>query len=220
MLLVSVKLQAQQPELIDTWYLQNLIIDGNDNMPPSDSEVPYVYVIFTPTAFGTFVCAGIVGQIAYSGADNTFNITASITTNDCSLQENTTFQNLYLDGFYFINMTSPFSYAIEDIGNDTKQLTVTNVLGDEAVYTASTLGIEEFSSATFTVYPNPVKDILYVSGDSGFEDLNLTVYDLYGKEVIKTSTETIDMSGLTSGLYFLTVTNQNGTMVIKKIIKD
>ena len=218
-LLVTVKLQAQQPELIDTWYLQNLIIDGNDNIPPSDTEVPYVYAVFTPTAFGTFVCAGIVGTVAYNDDNNSFNLTASMTANDCSIfQENTDFQNLYLGVFYF-GRTSPFFYAIEELGNESKQLTVTNELGDQAIYTSSTLAVQEFSRTTIIVYPNPVKDILFISVNENFQDLNFIVYDLYGKEVIKTSNDTIDMSGLTSGLYYLAVTNQNGNVVVKKFIK-
>lgn len=58
-------------------------------------------------------------------------------------------------------------------------------------------------------YPNPTQDVLYFSGL--LEKSNLVIYDLNGRIVQKTnvsnSLETIDMSKLENGLYFIEISN-------------
>lgn len=64
---------------------------------------------------------------------------------------------------------------------------------------------------TLSLYPNPVYDALYVSGDIS-ERTTVFVYALSGIRVIQTqmtsSGEPIDVSGLTPGFYVLKVNGQ------------
>lgn len=62
-----------------------------------------------------------------------------------------------------------------------------------------------------TCYPNPTQDVLYLSGL--LEKSKLVIYDLNGRIVQKTnvsnSLETIDMSNLQNGLYFIEISNSH-----------
>lgn len=71
------------------------------------------------------------------------------------------------------------------------------------------------------VFPNPnAGNVLYVVSDLGLEK-QIKVYDLLGKEIIYTTIEgeTLDVSGLVSGVYFLAVTEAENTTVLKLIIQ-
>jgi polyhydroxybutyrate depolymerase len=67
------------------------------------------------------------------------------------------------------------------------------------------------------VYPNPVTEKLFVESVS---EIKLKVTDLLGKVIIaESTTNTIDVSGLTVGIYFLNITNGTEQNVVK-FIKD
>lgn len=68
------------------------------------------------------------------------------------------------------------------------------------------------------VYPNPVKDILKVSGESKVK--SITVYDLSGRKVIESNnTEFISFARLPKGLYLVNVKTENENKTIKVIKK-
>jgi hypothetical protein len=82
------------------------------------------------------------------------------------------------------------------------------------------LGIEEMISDTISMYPNPVGNELTISR---LEPTNeILVFDLSGKLLIRTiahaSTEKIDTSALSKGIYFLTL-NDGKTIKRSKILK-
>ncbi len=61
---------------------------------------------------------------------------------------------------------------------------------------------------TISIYPNPVSDILYIEGMTGVKVLEIVVIDIMGKEIITTFSpddNTIDISSLQAGLYFLKI---------------
>lgn len=68
------------------------------------------------------------------------------------------------------------------------------------------------------VYPNPVKDILNIRSTDQITDVK--VYDIQGKLIkVKFVTNSIDVSNLKSGVYFLQVTSEKGS-VAKRFIKQ
>jgi hypothetical protein len=84
--------------------------------------------------------------------------------------------------------------------------------------------------SSIIVYPNPTKGMLYLGGDvAKLKEVN--VYSISGQQVMFVSEEellsgsiingqsTIDLSKLTSGIYFIHLSNDSHT-TIKKIIKD
>lgn len=68
------------------------------------------------------------------------------------------------------------------------------------------------------VYPNPVKDILMVSGESKVN--SITVYNLSGKKVIESNnTKFISFTRLPKGLYLVNIKTEKETKTIKVIKK-
>jgi hypothetical protein len=82
------------------------------------------------------------------------------------------------------------------------------------------LGVDSYSLNDINVYPNPVNDALYIDNYENFNIEKLVIYDISGKELLtfKENFSQIDLSTLTTGLLFLKIETERGT-VIKRIIK-
>ena len=74
---------------------------------------------------------------------------------------------------------------------------------------------------TFDIYPNPVNDILYIETQT----LTVEIYDVYGRIQKLRNSETqklrnsIDVSNLKSGVYFVKVSTENGEAVQRFVKK-
>lgn len=96
-------------------------------------------------------------------------------------------------------------------------------LGGIYKYAGPALGIEDIASnKTFKVYPNPTNSQLNLSGASINE---VAVYDLLGKQVMtqKFSAQdqvSLNVSGLETGMYVLTATNDSGAKETVKFAKQ
>lgn len=77
---------------------------------------------------------------------------------------------------------------------------------------------EAKQSSEIEVYPNPVKDFIYVKADT---EMMYEVYELAGRIISKgqTSQRKIDLSSLVKGAYILKLYNAD-TTIMKKIIKE
>ena len=220
LILAATKVQAQDTELINnTWYLQNLIINGNDNIPTSNSEVSSITANFYLTEFFTSICDALSGSIVYDDNINEFNLNAGLTFDGCSNQINTDFQLLYLENFYFNNMSNPFVYSIQNEGNGSQTLIVNNSTGNQAIYTSDLLSVQEFSNSSINIHPNPFENVLYISELSTLQNLRMTIFDISGRQVLKTNNKIIEVQKLNSGIYFILLNNEQGRSIIKKLIK-
>jgi len=73
-------------------------------------------------------------------------------------------------------------------------------------------------NSSLTLYPNPVQNILYISGDDS-EDYDVEVYSVLGHLVLSVVNVTqIEVGGFNSGLYLIKITSDNSTQV-KRIVK-
>jgi len=79
------------------------------------------------------------------------------------------------------------------------------------------LSLDNQTQNKFKIYPNPIKDFLNI--DSDFNLSNLKVYSLDGRLVktINSPKNTVDLSGLNSGIYFLSLKTTSITENIKII---
>ncbi len=218
---------AQDQQLFEnTWYLQNVIIDGNDNLPPSNNEVTNITILFLQNAFyvSTHVCDVLDGNLIYDNTQFTFN-NWGMTLGGCVEQENSSFQNIYLDNFFVANINDTFTYNIVDESNNTKTLTITNSSENDAIYCNELLSMQDFNSSQFSIHPNPAKNKLYISATDQKENLAVKVFNTEGK-LLNTQTldvakqATIDVSNLSSGMYFLNIEDGNGNTEVKKFIKE
>lgn len=81
-----------------------------------------------------------------------------------------------------------------------------------------TIGIEDVAGNPIKVYPNPANSSLYVSGIDKAIPANAVITDVSGRKVLETSIYdgSIDISKLSAGLYFITI-SQNELTVTRKI---
>jgi len=85
-------------------------------------------------------------------------------------------------------------------------------LGDEVVVNIVTVKGEK---DLYTVYPNPVEHTLNISGDF----TRLTLMNINGGVILKSSENGINVSNLPTGVYFLMIESDKNAPVVKKIIK-
>lgn len=98
---------------------------------------------------------------------------------------------------------------------------VTDTSGCEnysANYYFTTIGIEDVAGSPIKIYPNPASSSLYISGLEKDIPAKAVITDISGRKVLETSIYegSIDISKLSAGLYFITV-SQNSLTVTNKI---
>jgi hypothetical protein len=233
-LLICNTIFAQDPQLPGaTWYLQNLIINGENYPPPYNDEIQNVEALFyaisngdSVNGFSTFVCNNLSGLVEYDSNNQSFSFPVPLeaTLIVCNLQVNEDFEGLYFN-FYDSTSGNQFNYTITTDSNDNKSLRIISNTGDQAIYSDHVLSSEDFYSPGFAIYPNPAKKELFMSSKSATGNLKVKILNIEGK-LLSTQTITlenqtaINVSQLTSGMYFLNIEDQKGNTTIKKFIKQ
>jgi hypothetical protein len=94
-------------------------------------------------------------------------------------------------------------------------------IGFDNFYIGPDLSAPSFDKAALKVYPNPTKNILFVTYSQ--EISNVEIYNLVGQRVATIAPNAnegqIDMSNLASGAYFVKVTSNNTSKTVK-VIKE
>ncbi|MAM30589.1 MAG: hypothetical protein CMC13_16355 [Flavobacteriaceae bacterium] len=223
-LLFSSALMAQDPDLIETnWFLDRVVISGEEHFPLVNEEVPNVPLFFEDNGngllFWSFVCDALGGEPIFFGTDS-FAIEELVQTlGGCFNNDNLPFQLTYFE-FYFANasMTDPYLYDITDDGNSGKSMTITNVNGDTAYYNNALLSVEETNFDSISLYPNPATDRVTIQAEISVDQVHL--YNVLGNRLLsqKNQTNTIDISSLSAGVYFVEVVSSQQRS-IQKLIK-
>ncbi len=134
-------------------------------------------------------------------------------------------------GWNFTNGTSATSenpsIAFNDAGNYVVSLTATNSNGSSAIpYSATitvqnTVGITDLTQGTIKVFPNPATDLLYLKSDQTIREVKIVT--LPGAEVASTlnrTNNTISLTHLPAGVYFLQIMTQNDQIQITRLVKQ
>lgn len=77
----------------------------------------------------------------------------------------------------------------------------------------------------FTIYPNPAKNVLYIDKSQSNYPTKIEIYDVNGKLVLQQETEKInqnkmDISQLTTGIYFVTIKNESNENSQYKLVVE
>ncbi|UPT71875.1 MAG: T9SS type A sorting domain-containing protein [Flavobacterium sp. JAD_PAG50586_2] len=130
---------------------------------------------------------------------------------------NSAFEKFFQDGIAIVNPVGLHTFNVrmkDNTGN-------WGPVFKNSVYIETTLGNAHHELAGMMVYPNPVKDILNISYDKGVTAIS--VYNLLGQQVITKNPDAneagIDMSGLASGAYLVSIQSE-GKIKTVKIIKE
>ena len=83
------------------------------------------------------------------------------------------------------------------------------------VQIGTNIGILFNSNANIYIFPNPTTGILTVEGVEG----TVSVYDIYGRMVLTTNTNTLDISQAATGIYFVRDVEEQGKVIVGKVLK-
>ncbi len=76
-----------------------------------------------------------------------------------------------------------------------------------------------FLNKSIYVFPNPTNGLIHIKSNHLFEILEITLYNTLGTNIkINLTNESIDLSDISSGIYFLRLKTSKG-MITKKIMK-
>ena len=78
----------------------------------------------------------------------------------------------------------------------------------------SSLGVSDNTLQNFSIYPNPVNDILYIKTDKKVD--RVTIFDCNGRKVLEGSEKILNVGNLPTGLYFVRIFSE-GKIAIKKL---
>ncbi len=84
----------------------------------------------------------------------------------------------------------------------------------------STLGLSESEEKNnISIYPNPATDYLFIKSDLDIKDIQIS--DLNGRIInnLQFQDNKMDLSNLNTGVYFAKISDENGKILTKKIIK-
>jgi len=94
-------------------------------------------------------------------------------------------------------------------------------LGIRLLMGSAWLGLGENTLAGVSIFPNPSEGVITVTNDNGVSN-TIVVRDVLGKQVLSkesNSETTLDLSNNGAGVFFISVTNEAGTLVEKVVIK-
>lgn len=88
---------------------------------------------------------------------------------------------------------------------------------DDVEFVEGLLGVDDFSADVFSVYPNPVLDVLNIKSAATVNEV--VVYNVLGKTVLQSNpnriSPSIDFSELNSGAYLVKISINNSSKTIK-----
>ena len=192
------------------------------------TDAPTVDVVETGVGAGT-----IVDDISYTE----FQGYLELPTADYTLQINTAdgstgvvayaapLATLALDGAALVAVASGFLDPSQNSDGPAFGVYVALPAGGELVALPSaTLGVEDFDTNTFVMYPNPAASELnfeYPTLESN--TFNISITDMQGRTVatntINASNQSMDVTNLSSGLYQVLIMDGNDLVGTKKLLK-
>jgi len=81
----------------------------------------------------------------------------------------------------------------------------------------ATASVNETLENSFNMYPNPALSTLNIQ--TAINIKSISIYDLLGKAVLKTTQKNIDVTTLNTGVYFLNIETESRQRVLKKFVK-
>ena len=111
----------------------------------------------------------------------------------------------------------------EYVDTDSAEFKVTSTftsplqIGKVTVGALNSLSIEDAMAMGIRIYPNPFSSVINVDYS---EDLQLTLFNVLGQQVLGSSSKTINISKLDQGTYILRTKDSNNTINNFKIIKQ
>lgn len=138
------------------------------------------------------------------------NIKIEVTTSEIKYYINNTLEKT-IANYTELNIVG-FNMLHNNYGN--------NAFYDNFVITSENLGTKPFEAISYSVYPNPAQDIVSIELPANTTLSGASIYNITGQKVMQTeASQTINVSSLSAGTYFLKGFTTDGASFTKKLIK-
>lgn len=212
------------------WFLhsitKNSVEEINTYQPTFSMNFTMIAGSFSSLDYdGTAVCNDYFGEYHLEGLNNIRVLSISYTLAICQ-QSGGSFEESYLSFFADSNSGDMLlNYSITGSGDD-ETLILTDEDGDYLVYGRQTLSVNEntFNNFSIRLKENPVSTELKLNVRQALGNrFNYTINSIEGKQILKEEllgNHVINVDGLKSGMYFLTIQSNNNHRQTLKFIKD
>lgn len=134
-------------------------------------------------------------------------------------------QTLYMTAFNIVSFRGEFRTVNIETG-ETTFISNLGISGSNipwaSIRNPTTLGLSDNTIATLSVFPNPAKDRITIRTTN--PSTSIKVINIVGQVVIENSTlenqQIVNISKLSSGIYFLQATNESGNQKVVRFIKE
>ncbi len=209
-------------------YITNCTLIGNDASGGDGGALALyygdAYIVNTIAYNNTAAYGGMYADNVYidaGGGNATVNYSNMIfpeynTTGSNNINTNPLFVNASADDYHLLE-TSPCIDTGTDVG-----LSYEGAAPDMGCYEyGSTVGIDDYQVNLITIYPNPANNMVHFEEIENLKEI--TLVDSIGKMIedysIDYLTNTINLSKLTTGVYFIRFKTETA-IISKKIIKE
>ncbi|QIE59456.1 T9SS type A sorting domain-containing protein [Rasiella rasia] len=219
--------QIADPLLYDKdWYINYIQIDGQLFTLPEGLEPEESLMVFAENSshFTATICSTIEADIERVINESSFGfINMTIDNQTCDEPLNSDFDSLHFN-FYVDNASEVLDYSyyvIEPFGTPFVEIRAPN--GDVVEYFSdSVMNVGEFETTKINLFPNPFTETLQV--DSPYHgNFDYKIFTLSGqlvKEGTLSTSESLNVSNLSNGMYLTKLTNTEGEERSFKIVKE
>ena len=129
---------------------------------------------------------------------------------------------------FYVGFSTGTTYIIGSASEGMIEFYVKSIAGEEeseasekCIVVIEDDAVEE-NTTSFNVYPNPVKDRLFLATELNIKEVS--IYDIYGRTVRQqvnktTGQQVVDVAELNSGVYFISIKTDNGN-IVRRFVKD
>ena len=226
-LLFFIKASAQNTELFNnTWYLKKLVISSEEFESSAINGYPKVNFLQNP--YRLYIsnpeCSDFAYYfVGYDGPDNFDNLGPGAGFSGSCVGGWPQYEFSMKHHSIYYQTNSPYTYTLTS-EEEEWSLVITNAIGDMAFYENLTLHTNSVQKNFLSIYPNPTRDILYLRSIDESVIAHIKLLESSGKIIstdgrIDWSNYTLDLSDLSSGIYYLKTISKDGAFSIQKIMK-
>lgn len=220
-ILISAQSFGQDPDLFQTWYLKSYVYDPGMIYYVNDVE-PHISPTITidPNLdfWGIAACNDYFGNFSDDPPFHLVLENFTPTISNCDYQAHDDFEADYFRYFELFPIRVYYLLYLDTSGN--MSLLLEFYSGNIYNYQNFPLSISEQNLVQFDIYPNPVASELFIASENAQIE-NIRIYSISGKQVLDDSNfeNSLDVSGLSEGVYFLEIYSSEGKSV-QKFIKQ
>ncbi|MGY5354930.1 T9SS type A sorting domain-containing protein [Wenyingzhuangia sp. IMCC45467] len=222
-------------------------VEGWSSLNDATTTVSGGVLSITPTAVGTAIAKVTNSNFSIDASTNTHmhivyknlsadnnqlriqfrssedNYVAFVGTNETINTSMSNFETLSVDlasaKTEWTGNVTDIQLAIRNTGNTGNASSAGDIQIDQIIFDNNeTLSSENIEDADFSLYPNPVSDVLNITGNSTITAIE--VYNITGQKVLTSASKNqINVSQLSLGVYVLKLQNENNQVLSKKFIK-